>query len=357
MSWELQAAVGLNNDGSFCPNRRIDQQIVAELLMKIPLPAGGLMSSLDPLLILPPITTDGYISDELVSAIHTFQAVHSTQLNIDRRVEPGGLTWLAMVGLASVPPLPVMPVVHLVLDPVANRLEEAPPVPASGFPAIAYKLTGEQLVYDDGRLRISIALEGAMTGAWGESFGIACTVNPSLRALDQAVKSGSARQIGATALEQACHELSAETRFAAHKLFSAVSVSMDPAAPGTFKMSGSLGDKWTQVSTGFEPPNTVTASGSLTVSETAPLAALGGRITFSGTLGCTIKVTLRDPVDPASVGALIAVALVGAVLVPIEAPWIATASTVQGAETAVAAGVTAGLQAIRTILGPTPSLL
>jgi hypothetical protein len=355
MSFELQAAVGLNDDGSFCPNHTADQQIVAELLLMIPLPAGGLKSSLGPVIDLPPIT-EGAISGELVGAIQTFQTVHDSLLNIDLRVDVGGATWALLVELASVPAIPVLPVANVVLDPVGEVLEEAPPAPVSGLPSIVYTPASiEQLLFDDGRVRVVVSFSGILTGSWGQSFGLACVSSPALSALDQAVKSGDARRIGGTALDQACHELRAQTRFAANQLFSAVSISSN--IPGVFKVSGSMGDQWRQVSIGFEFPNTIVATGSVTISKSVPLTTLGGDVLLSGTLACTIKAMLRDPIPPdeASVGALIAVLIVGGVLVSPAAAWIAEAASVQLARQVVRQSAQ-GLLRELVLLGPSPSL-
>lgn len=355
----LQQSVGLRNDGSFEPNLAVDQQHVADLLMSIPLPNGGLRTASGPAVEIPQPFLDGAASGELIGAIQGFQTVQSANLNIDLRVEPNGPTLLALESLAAAQGLmpPTIPVSTVVLDASALVVEERPPAPVSGLPSIVYTpATAEQLVFDNGAVRVTMALSGVLTGSWGPSFGLACLVSPQLSALDQAVKSGDARRIDATALDQACGELRAQTRMAANGLFSSVAISANQA--GTFSVSGSLGDQWRQVSMGFVFPNTVTATGSITVSKEVAVASAGGTVKFSGTMACTITVMFRDnlPPDEPSLLAHLAVVLIAGrvVLVPL-APWIARAATIEGARAIVRASA-AGLVAERVMLGPSPSL-
>jgi hypothetical protein len=65
MAYSLQRAVGLNGGGSFAPNLASDQQQVADLLLKTPLPFGGLAASNGPAINVPTRFVDGYISPEL----------------------------------------------------------------------------------------------------------------------------------------------------------------------------------------------------------------------------------------------------------------------------------------------------
>jgi hypothetical protein len=242
------------------------------------------------------------------------------------------------------------------LDAVSQVVEEAPPAPVSGLPSIVYTpASDEQLVFDNGAVRVTMAFSGVLSGAWGPSFGLACLSSPQFSALDQAVKSGNARRIGGTALDQACGELRAQTRMAANGLFSAVSISANQA--GTFSVTGSLGDQWRQVSMGFVFPNTVTATGSITIAKDVPLPAIGGNVKFTGTLACTITVMFRDqlPPDEASVLANLAVVLIaGRVVLAPLAPWIARAVTIEGARQLLRLGG-GGLVTERVILGPSPS--
>jgi hypothetical protein len=171
--------------------------------------------------------------------------------------------------------------------------------------------------------------------------------------MDRAVKSGDARRIGASALDSVCNEFRAQTRFAAHELFSSVSISVD--ASGAFTVSGSLGDKWRQFSVGFEYPNTIVATGSMTVDKPVPLAAVGGEVKFSGTLAGTIKCMARDPVSPdqASVIAHIVVLIALGVVLRPAAAWLIGSATAPLARAAVrqAAG---GLAKEYVILGASP---
>jgi len=354
----LQKAVGLNNDGSFAPNLAVDQQQVADLLMRVPLPNGGLRTSSGPAIAIPQPFVDGTISGELVGAIHGFQAVQSANLNIDLRVEPNGPTFLALETLAAAQGLlpPANLVSTVVLDASAQVVEEAPAAPVSGLPSIVYTPAAtEQLVFDNGAVRVTMGFSGLLTAAWGPSFGLACLASPQFSALDQAVKSGNARRIGATALDQACGELRSQTRMAANGLFSSVAISANQV--GTFSVTGSLGDQWRQVSIGFVFPNTVTATGSITVSQEVPLPTLGGNVKFSGTMACTITVMFRDqlPPDQASILANLAVVLIAGrvILVPL-APWIARAVTIEGAR-AIVRSTAGGLISERIMLGPSPS--
>jgi len=357
MGFALQNAVGLNSDGSFAPNLVPDQQQVAELLMMIPLPAGGLNTGTGPALDLPTPFVEGYVSAELLGAIQTFQTVQSASLNVDLRVDPNGPTWQLLVQLGTQPPIPTDLLATIVLDPLAQVVEEAPPVPVLGLPTIVYRPANtEQLVFDNGAVRVTMSFSGLLSGSWGPSFGLACLASPSFLALDQAVKSGNARRIGATALDQSCSELRAQTRLAANGLFASVAVSAD--VQGTFRVSGSLGDGWRQVSVGFVFPNTVVATGSITVSKSVPLATIGGNVKFDGTMACTITVIFRDqiPPDEASLLANLAVILIAGrvVLVPLAA-WIGEAATVAAARELVQRAAT-GLIAEHILLGPSPRL-
>lgn len=353
----LQKAVGLNHDGSFAPNLAVDQQQLAELLMRVPLPNGGLKTSSGTATPIPQPFVDGAISGELLSAIHNFQNVQSAHLNIDLHVGPNGPTFLALQALAAAQNLiyPGGPLATVVLEPNSQIVEEAPPAPVSGLPSIVYTPAAtEQLLFDNGAVRVTMSFSGLLTAAWGPSFGLACLASPQFSALDRAVKSGNARRIGATALDQACGELRAQTRMAAHSLFSAVSISANQN--GTFSVSGSLGDKWRQVSMGFVFPNTIKATGSVTVSESVPVPTLGGSVDFSGTMACTITASVRSqvPPDQASVLANLAVLLLAGriVLVPVAA-WIAGAETIEGALALVRSTAT-GLIREAVVLGPAP---
>lgn len=357
MAFSLQGAVGLNNDGSFAKNLAQDQQQVAELLLMIPLPAGGLKTSAGSAVEIPTPFMAGTISAELLGAIQTFQTVQNASLNVDLRVEPNSPTFQLLVQLATQPPIPTNLLANIVLSPIDQVLEEAPPAPVMGLPTIVYKPANtEQLVFDNGAVRVTMSFSGLLSGAWGPSFGLACAANPSLLALDQAVKSGSARRIGATALDQACNELRAQTRLAANGLFASVAMSAD--IQGTFKVSGSLGDNWRQLSLGFVFPNTVVATGSITVSETIPLPTIGGNVKFDGTMACTITAMFRDqiPMDQASLLASLAVVLIAGrvVLVPLAA-WIAEAATIAGARELVRR-TALGLVKEYVLLGPSPTL-
>lgn len=356
MSFNLQNAVGLNNDGSFAPNLVQDQQQVAELLMMIPLPAGGLKTSTGPAVEIPTPFVDGFISAELVGAIQTFQTVQSESLNIDLRVDPNGPTWQLLIQLATQAPIPTDPLATIILDPVSQVIEEATPAPVSGLPTIVYKpASTEQLVFDNGSVRVTMSFSGLLSGSWGPSFGIACISSPDLNALDQAVKSGNARLIGATALDQICNELRAQTRLAANGLFASVSMSAD--IEGTFRVSGSLGDRWRQVSLGFVFPNTIVATGSITVSESVPLPTIGGNVKFDGTMACTIRLMFNNPIqmEPASLLAnLAAVLITGSIVLAPTAAWITEAATIAGARELVRQSAT-GLVRELVLLGPSPS--
>jgi hypothetical protein len=357
MSFNLTQAVGLNPDGSFAANLALDQQQVAELLMQVPLPSGGLMTSTGPAVDLPAPFVDGAISGELLGAIQTFQTVQSAGLNVDLRVDPGGGTLALLVQLATGPAIPTFPLATVVLDASAQVVEEAPPAPVSGLPSLAYRPADvEQLVFDNGAVRITMSFSGLLGASWGPSFGLACLSSPSFLALDQAVKSGDVRRIGATALDQSCSELRAQTRFAANGLFSAVTMGVD--TQGTFSVSGSLGDRWRQLSVGFVFPNTIVATGSLTISTDVPVPTLGGTVAFNGTMACSIRVMLRDqaPPDQASALANLAVLLIAGrvVLVP-AAAWIAEATSI-GAARDLVRRAAAGLLRERVMLGPSPGL-
>jgi hypothetical protein len=274
MPFGLQRAVGLNGDGSFAPSLASDQQQVAELLMRIALPAGGLMTSTGSAVDIPTPFVDGAPTAELVGAIQLFQTVQNATLNVDLRVDPGGPTWELLVALADQPVPPPDAIATIVFDPAALVVDDAPPAPVSGLPTLMYTLSGvDQLLFDGPTLRVTMSFKGGLRATWGQSFGAACLTNPSFDALDRAVKSGSARAIGATALDQACSEFRAQTRLAANGLFGAVQMSVN--AVGTFAVTGSLGDQWRQLSVGFKFPDTVVASGTITVSEPVLLPGLG----------------------------------------------------------------------------------
>jgi len=352
MGWELSAAVGLLDNGGFCPNHVIDQQKVADLLARIPMICGGLDGGDGPIVAMPGFI-EQYIAPELVGAIQTFQFVQGATLNQDSRVEFNGPTHALLVTLANTPQLATPLGAMVTLDPYTPRLVETTPAVVSGLPAVAFVLPGSdwQLLFDNGQLRVEIALRGVLTASWGESFGMACVVNQPLKTLRDAMNSGSARTMGVGLLEAACGELRAQTRVAVHKLFSAVQVSM--SAPGVIRLSGSIGDGWNQVSIGFEMPSSVIATGSLTFNARAmPLENLGGSVKMSGTLQCAVKITVNQPdsFDQASVLAHLAVA--GIVAVPVAA-WLAESETVTGA----AAGLSrvAAVVAERVMLGLSPA--
>jgi hypothetical protein len=139
--------------------------------------------------------------------------VQSAGLNVDLRVEPGGLTLQLLVQLATGPQVPVALLAVVVLDATANTVEEAPPAPVSGLPTIIYRAEPfDQLVFDNGTVRVTMSLSGLVGASWGQSFGLACLNSPPLSTLDQAVKSGSARTMGPTALESACGEVARAER-------------------------------------------------------------------------------------------------------------------------------------------------
>lgn len=352
MSWDLTAAVGLLDSGGFCPNHVTDQQKVADMLLRISLIHGGMETGTGPVIDLPPFVEE-YISPELIGAIQTFQFVQSAVLNQDSRVEPNGPTHGLMSVMANPPPLPFTTPPMLTLDPFMPALIESKPAAVSGLPAITFVSPGgvESLVYDDGSIRVTLSLRGVLTGSWGDSFGLACTVDPSLNALRNAIQSGSARTMGAAGLDQACTELRAQTRVAAHELFSAVQVSS--GGPGVFKLGGSVGDGWRQLSVGYEFPNTVVATGSLTFNSRAvALPTLGGSVRFSGTLQCVLKCAINGnaSLDQASIMAHLAVA--GVVLTPVVA-WIAESATLGGAIAIV--GRPAGLASEWVWLGFSPA--
>lgn len=349
MSWELGAAVGVLDNGGFCTNHIVDQQKVADMLARIPVICGGIDGGDGPLVVIPGFI-EGYISPELLGAIQTFQFVHGMALNQDGRVEPGSLTHGLLMTLANSPQLATPLGAMVTLDPYTPRLVETGPAVVSGLPAIAYVLPGSdwQLLFDNGQLRVEIGLRGILTASWGETFGSACVVNQPLATLRDALKSGSARSMGAGLLEAACGELRSQTRVAVHSLFSAVQVSM--SAPGVLKLSGSIGDGWNQVSMGFEWPSSVVATGSITFNaRPVPLQHLGGSVKMSGTLQCAVRITVNQPgLDQASILAHLAVA--GIVAVPVVA-WIAESSTLAGA----AAGLSrASVVAERVMLGLSP---
>jgi hypothetical protein len=355
MGFNLQKAVGLNADGSFAPNLVQDQQQVAELMMMLALPFGGLRTNTGPAVVIPTPFVEGAISAELLGAIQTFQEVQTASLNVDLRVEPNGPTWQLLVQLATQAQLPVQLLATVVLDAGAQIVEEAPPAPVLGLPTIVYTpVDTEQLVFDNGAVRVTMSFSGLLSGSWGPSFGLACLASPSMLALEQAVKSGSARRIGATALDQACNELRAQTRLAANGLFASVAISAD--RQGTFRVSGSLGDQWRQVSLGFVFPNTITATGSITISKSVPLPTIGGDVKFSGTMACTIAVMFRDQNSPdqASLLANLVVVLIAGriVLVPLAA-WIGEAATIASARELVRRSAL-GLAKERILLGPSP---
>lgn len=352
MSWELGAAVGLLDNGGFCPNHVVDQQKVADLLARIPLICGGIDDG-DGSLIAMPGFVEQYIAPELLGAIQTFQFVHGTTLNQDSRVEPNGPTHALLVTLANTPQIATPLGAMVTLDPYMPRLIETGPAVVSGLPAVAYVLSGSdwQLLFDNGQLRVEIGVSGVLTASWGETFGMACVVNQPLETLRDALKSGNARTMGVSLLEAACGELRAQTRVAVHKLFSAVRVSL--SAAGVIKLSGSIGDGWNQVSMGFEMPSSVIATGSITFNaRQMPLENLGGSVKMSGTLQCAVKITVNQPdgADQASILAHLAVA--GIVAVPVAA-WLAESATVAGA----AAGLNraAGIVAERVMLGLSPA--
>ena len=358
MAYALSGAVGLNDDGSFCTNTAQDQQQVAELLLQVALPWGGLRTSTGPVVTIPSPFVDGAVSAELVGAIQSFQTIQSASLNIDLRVEPNGPTWLLLVQLAAAPSLPTQALAVVVLDAIGLTVEEAAPPPVSGLPSLVYTpaASAEQLVFDNGAVRVTATFSGTITGSWGASIGPACVASPSIYALERAVASGDVRRLGATALDQACNELRAQTRFAANGLFSSVAIAWDGV--GAFRVSGSLGDQWRQLSIGLELPNTLIATGSITVSEAVPLPALGSAVNFSGTMAMTIKVMLRDPSSPDEASLLANVAAVfvaGAIVLGPLAAWIAGATSAAAASPLVESAA-AGVVGERVLLGPSPGL-
>ncbi|MBX3331908.1 MAG: hypothetical protein KF722_15995 [Nitrospira sp.] len=352
MSWNLQHAVGLNNDGSFCPNRLLDQQQVAELLGMIPLSAGGIKGGL-PVIDIPPFT-DGVISEELVAAIQHFQTINSAVLNIDRRIEPNSPAWLSLVALATGTSIVIpSPATVILLDPINLVMEDGPPIPASGLPSFIYSPAKKdvQLVFDDGRLRIEMLFSGLLSVSWGGTFNLACKASPSFSELDKALKSGNARNVEATVLDGLCKELEFETKAAVHELFSGVKISID--SMGIFKVSGSVGDEWRQLSVGFEAPSTIFSKGRLKIEKPVQLLKFGGEVKISGTLSVELKCTLNSGslLDQASiVPSLIALGIAGGfVLIPV-ATWITEAGAIEGA---IEVGFE-GLKALRIIMGPVP---
>jgi hypothetical protein len=86
------------------------------------------------------------------------------------------------------------------------------------------------------------------------------------------------------------------------------------------------------MSVGFEFPDTVVATGQITVSQTRQLPTIGGEVKFDGTLRCTISVKFHTPPDDAAsaLGNLAVVLIAGSVVLAPTAAWIAEA-TIAGA--------------------------
>jgi hypothetical protein len=317
MGWGLKHAVGLNDDGTQCPNIAMDQQQVGELLDAVArLPQdipfrSHVGTTIDRL---PPIE-DALASGELCEAIRRFQAGEG-DLDTDARVDVNGATWgrlIALVDPDGAPPGPV-PVMLSMRDMEIVEL----PRTASGLPAVTYSIRGEPIaVFAGPGIEIELTVLGPIKVSWEGSYPVACTVSPEFAALEAAVASGAARAIGASAFSSLCSRLELESKAAVGSLFASISLSI--GVDGTAQLTGSIGNGFTATSMSFDPiERSITYSGDITVFETRVVT--GGDATLSGKLRARIKITTREDAFEASIAVLLTVAVAGAFLL---APVIA----------------------------------
>ncbi|MEU7821714.1 hypothetical protein [Catellatospora sp. NPDC049133] len=322
MRWGLTAAVGLTDAGTQSPNHATDQQQIGELLDAVGLPAGGTSLSL-----LPPIE-DGTASRELCAAIRGFQEIQG--LTADSRVDVGGATWRRLVGLVAPGEEPPGRVPLLLSAADLEVLEL--PRQASGLPALTYTVRGKPVaVFIGPGVRVELSVTGPLKVDWSGAYPLACEIAPDLAALEAAVASGVARTIGGVALDQLCSRLKIESRAAIGAMFAAVSVRV--GLDGTVQLGGSIGDEQGFTSIAFdEAERAVIYTMTRRVLRTHPVT--GGAVQISGDLAIELKIITQDGSEASVVAALIAVAAVAVVLLPV-AEWAAGSEFVSGLGTGV----------------------
>ncbi|WP_277369613.1 hypothetical protein [Rhodococcus rhodochrous] len=304
MGWELERAVG-----NQMPNMALDQQKVAELLDAVRLPSGG--TSLDNI---PPIE-DGVISRELSEAIGNFQSVQN--IAVDSIVQVGGETWKRLIDISemqNIPPGPATIVLSVAEQSIAEIPQSAPT--ASGFPALQYSIKFTSLPFRMPGCRVEMTISGPIKVQWGEGYPVAIELSQDLQALDEAVKSGSARDLGAAALDTLSYRLKVESSTAVASLFTKISVTI--ALDGSLAIGGSIGDGTTFYSLSFDPDDrSMIFSGSTKVDKRVD--ALGGEVRLTGALQITAKFTPDQGGDDeaSALASLIVLAGAGALLVSV----------------------------------------
>lgn len=329
MKWGLTDAVGLTNEGTQCRNLASDQQQVAELLDAAGLPAGG-----RPLDELPPIG-DGLASVELCDSIRGFQEVQG--LIADARVDIGGATWQRLIELVdpgNAPPGGV-PVLLVVSDFEVLELPQS----ASGLPSLTYTVRGPVAFIQGPGIRVELSVNGPFKVSWGDAFPLACQVAPDIKALEQAVASGLARNIGGVALDSLCTRIKAESRAAVAGLFAGISLRV--GVDGTPIIGGTIGDDQEFQTIAFDA-----AEGALIYTATrrvlVPQSVTGGEAQVSGDIQLELKV-IGTGGDEASIAAALAVAVgLGFVVLAPVAEW---------AVSSAAAGLGQGVRQILVRLG------
>jgi hypothetical protein len=330
MGWALSGAVGLTNEGTQARNRAADQQQVAELLDAVGLPAGGF-----PLDALPSIG-DGVASPELCEGIRGFQQVQG--LVTDARVDVDGATWRRLMSLVQ-PGEESPGGVPLLLTASTFEVTELP-VSASGLPALTYTVRGPVATFVGPGVRIDLSVNGPLKVSWGGTFPLACDIAPDLAALEAALASGVARQVGGVALDTLCARLKAESRAAIGSMFAAVSLRV--GLDGTPLIAGSIGDDDSFQSVAFDPvERAVIYTANKHIVRTHPVT--GGSVEVTGDIQLELKVTAAVTDEASVVAALVAALAFGVVLFPVV-EWAA------GSE--IGAGVGQGVKELLLRLGP-----
>ena len=340
MVWQLKDAVGLNDDGTQCANIALDQQQVAELLDALakrpgPVDVGG--TALDAL---PPIE-EGQASPELIGAILRFQQTQGLVQN--SRVDVDSASWTALTGKADIADIPAGP------GPVLFSYNDvdiiALPATASGLPALTYTLRSDRVLeYDDGRIKITVGLQGPIKVDWGTPFPIACAASPDFSAIENAVNSGSIKSLGQEARNGVCSELQLQSKATIGSLFAAVTLTMDNG-PNP-RLGGTVGDQYTALSAEWIPTtNSVRIIGRLPILQTRPVTG-GASVTLSGTLRVVVTISANEDDQQASLGAVAALAAVGVLIVPAVITGLGIAETGAGAVIAISEGIDAILVAL-----------
>lgn len=319
MGWGLNQAVGLTDFGTQCPNTARDQQQVAELLDAVGMPAGG--TSLSGL---PPIG-QGLASPELCEAIRSFQFVQG--LTNDARVDPNGATWQRLMQIVH-PELAPPGGVPLML--VASNFEVIElPQSASGLPSLTYSIRSNQPVatWDGPGIRVELFISGPMKVSWGNTFPLACALSPNFAALEGAVASGVARNIGGAALDNLCSQLKVESRTSVGNMFAAISLRV--GLDGTPIIGGSIGNDQSFQSLSFDPvERAVVYSATMKLLTLQPVT--GGNVEVSGAVQVELKVTGNGGDEASIVANFVVVATAGFIVLAPAAAWVTSSAVISG---------------------------